>query len=323
MTDESDGDEGPLAPGEAFALLGHEIRASIVEVLATADRTERPLAFSTLRERVGTVDSAKFNYHLGELVGHFLERTDEGYDLRRAGERVAEAVLSGAVTDDPVLERTRIDQSCLYCGAPVTVDYRQEQVAVYCTECDGTYGASERTSGDDQPTEQGFLGYLSLPPVGIADRTAEEVHWAAVTWQLSEQLLAASGTCPRCSAALDEWLALCEDHAPADGRCQNCNERYAAKHSASCTNCVFARRGVFGVALLDHTALQSFLTDHGINLIAPASDRFLSVVMDYEETVSSVDPFEASFTFTVDGDALTLTVDDDLTVVDVARSDAR
>jgi len=45
--------------------------------------------------------------------------------------------------------------------------------------------------------------------------------------------------------------------------------------------------------------------------------------MDYEETVVSREPFEARFTFTVDGDAITLTVGDDLSVVDVSEGRAR
>jgi hypothetical protein len=39
-----------------------------------------------------------------------------------------------------------------------------------------------------------------------------------------------------------------------------------------------------------------------------------------EEDVISVDPFEARFTFTIDGDAITLTVDEDLTVTAVHRT---
>jgi hypothetical protein len=323
MGSESSEDDGEsLSPGDAFAAVGHEVRAGIIEALATTDRADRPVAFSVLRERVGTADSAKFNYHLGKLVGHFVERTDDGYDLRRAGERVAEAILSGAVTTDPVLERTEIENACQYCGAPIEVDYRQERLAAYCTECAGTYGESNRSAGADGSSDDGFLGYLDLPSAGIADRSATAVHRAAFTWQLSELLLVADGTCPRCSAPLDEWLTLCEDHDDADGGCTHCNRRYAAQHSASCTTCVYSRRAMFGLALQADTDLQAFLTAHGVNLVSPAFERYASVVMDYEESVRSTDPFEAAFTFTADGDAITLTVDDEFDVVDVSHHDA-
>ena len=321
MSSESnEADRSPLPPDDAFAAIAHETRVEILEALATADRAERPLAFSVLRDRVGTVDSSKFNYHLDELVGHFVERTDDGYDLYRAGGRVAEAILSGAVTEDPFVERTRIDRTCHYCGAPIEMSYRQERVETYCTECAGTYGKSNtQEEAEDIPYEYGFLGNLHLPPAGIQGRTPTEIHEAADTWSLSEHLLAASGTCPRCSATLDEWIDVCEDHQPADDGCDDCNKRYAVLHSASCTNCVFDRRVTFGATLLNNTELQAFLTAHGVNLVSPAYERYASVVMDYEESVLGTDPFEAQFTFTAESDAITLTVDDEFDVVDVSK----
>ncbi len=63
------------------------------------------------------------------VLGHEL-RIEIVKRLGRAGERIVEAVLSGAVTDDPVLSRTEIDQSCPYCGAPVEVEYGQEQLTL-------------------------------------------------------------------------------------------------------------------------------------------------------------------------------------------------
>jgi hypothetical protein len=35
-------------------------------------------------------------------VGHYVEKTDEGYERRRPGERVVEALPSGAVIETPV-----------------------------------------------------------------------------------------------------------------------------------------------------------------------------------------------------------------------------
>ncbi|MFB6071489.1 MAG: hypothetical protein ABEJ88_00815 [Halobacterium sp.] len=314
----TDEDDPPLAPDDAFAAIGHEIRVQIVEALARTDRADRPLAFSELRDRVGTADSAKFNYHLDRLVGHFLERTDDGYDLRRAGERVAEAILSGAVTDDPVLERTEVDSACHYCGAPIEVSYREERIAAYCTECPGTYGerSADGESADDGEAD-GFLGYLYLPPVSLADRTPTEAHRAAIAWQVTEQLLAADGTCPRCSAPMDEWVTVCEDHDATDGSCGACNRRYAAHHSSECTNCVYSHRVAFGLSLVSHVDLQAFLTTHGVNVASPDAERFFGAMLDYEEEIREAEPFAARFTFELDGDRLSLTVDDDFDVVDV------
>jgi len=313
-----------LSPGEAFAAIGHETRVQILEALATAHRSERPLSFSALRERVGSVDSSRFNYHLDQLVGHFLERSEDGYGLSSAGQRMAEAIQSGAVTEAPRLERVQLEECCHYCGAPIEVSYRHERLELYCTECSGTYGTSntQEAGEGDIPAEYGFLGLLNLPPAGLQDREPSGVLRSALSWHVTEALLSADGTCPRCSARLDGRLTLCEDHDRSGGTCEYCENRYAAQHSAHCTNCVYSRRVFFGASLLSNTTLQAFLTEHGRNLVAPDFQRYASVMMDYEERILGTGPFEAAFTFTADGDSITFSVDDDLSVVDVAREDA-
>jgi DNA-binding transcriptional ArsR family regulator len=95
-------DSETLSPDAAFATLGSETRFAVLRALAEADDA---VSFSALRDRVGMADSGQFNYHLDRLVGHFVERADDGYRLAPAGERVAEAVLSGAVTERPRLPR--------------------------------------------------------------------------------------------------------------------------------------------------------------------------------------------------------------------------
>lgn len=309
-----------VTPDEAFSLLGHETRVRILEVLATTPRPERPVAFSVLRERVGDIDSAHFNYHLGELTGHFLERTDDGYDFRRPGRRVAQAILSGAVTGNPLSDLQPVDQRCPHCGGAVEVMFHRGRVALYCTECSGTYGSSNyQVANDDVPDEYGFLGLHDLPPSGLAERTPTEAVAAAHRWSLSDTLSMASDLCPRCGGTFDDHVDVCEAHDGGDGVCERCGYRHAVIYTASCTNCTFDSRLPFGVTLLAETELQAFVTDHGINLASADYGTFTDVFKSYAETVVSADPLEATFTFAIDGDECALTVDDDLDVVDVSR----
>lgn len=68
------------------------------------------------------------------------------------------------------------------------------------------------------------------------------------------------------------------------------------------------------------TELLAFLTAHGLNPVAPTQlSQVWHVLEDYDEVVHSTEPFEAQFTFTIDGEALTLTVNDALSVVDVMK----
>jgi len=336
MTD----DARTLSPDDAFEVLGNETRVAILDALGGA---AEPVSFSALRDRVGTADSGRFNYHLDRLTGHFVRKREGGYELRRAGERVVEAVLSGAVTDAPVLERTEIDHPCHFCGAPVAVRFREERVEVFCTECPGTYartsgpdadGETAPASGEDAGRDEsrgataGYLGYHPLPPAGVAGRDPAAVFRAAWTWGHLELFAAAAGVCPRCSAALDRRRRFCESHDAArheraeEALCDACGRRHAVAVDLDCSNCIYAESGAAVVGLADSPPLLAFLLDHGLNPLAPTDETLpaLSAAYnDFAESVRSTDPFEAEFTFAVDGDELALTVDDDLRVVDAER----
>jgi hypothetical protein len=303
-------------PDEAFAVLGDETRLRILTELGEADGG---LSFSALYDRVDVSDTGQFNYHLQRLVGRFVEKTGDGYALRRAGRRIVEAILAGAVSDAPTVERTRVDESCEYCGAPVEVTWRAGSVETYCTDCRGKYGRSYCDDGGGRPAPSGYLGRLPLPPAGVRDRTPTEMLRAAWTWGNLEILAAASGICPRCSAPVDHEVRVCEDHDD-EGLCDACESRYAARVVVECTNCIFEVGGALVLGILDDTALLAFLTEHGLDPISPASVRRVNRVHeDYAEEIRSTEPFEARLTFEADGDELTLTIDGSLRVVDVER----
>lgn len=302
---ESDTDEtATLSPDEAFALLGNETRLAILRTLAAAGE---PLSFTELRNRVGIRQGGQFNYHLDKVVGHFVDKREDGYVLRQTGKRVVEAVLSGTLTEHPVVGPTVVEGwSCPYCGAPCEVRYREEHVERRCTSCTGLYGQR-----DDDEGWPGDLGALQLPPAGIAGRDARAVLESAFTWSYAEWLVAAKGVCPRCSAHVDHTLLVCEAHAEG-GVCGACGRRKAVGFRADCTNCNTTLGSVLSMHLAASPELLAFLTTHGVDPLAESWDWG----WDYEEDVVSTEPFEGRFTFTVDGDEVTLTVDENLDVVE-------
>lgn len=315
--DTGPGEPGWLSPDEAFAVLGNETRLTILQVLGDADA---PLAFSDLYDRVEYDSTANFNYHLEKLQGHFVRRTEEGYDLRQAGQRVVEAVLSGAVTDAPEMKSTQVDMGCPLCGAPTAVSYQQERLDMYCTRCSGLFGRVDTIAELSAPPEYGHLGYMTLPPAGIQGRTATETLEAAWAWSQFKFIARGNGMCPRCSAPVERSVTVCENHDDSDGACDRCGRNSAVYLHVRCTNCINDMQGIITGILLGNTDLQAFLTAHGINLVAPDSiDYAFKTIGDFEEEVVTTDPFEARFTFTVDDDAITLTIGEDLSVVDVTR----
>jgi DNA-binding transcriptional ArsR family regulator len=316
MPDDPPETETRPSPDDAFALLGNDTRVAILRILGEADE---PLTFSELHDRVEMRDSGQFNYHLEKLVGHFVKKAEDGYTLRRTGRRVVEAVLSGAVTETPSLSRTPVDETCNRCGAPVEISWTSGSVRMYCTECAGTYGRA-RGERPAMPAERGYLGRLPLPPAGVRNRTPDEVLRAAWTWGNLEIYAMASGICPRCSATVETETYVCDDHDASDGLCPACESVYAVHVGMGCTNCIFKSGGAAAIALLTETALLTFQTEHDLNPIAPDSIRVLNDVHSgYDEEILQRDPLRVRFTFHVDDDCLSLTVDENLDVVDVAR----
>lgn len=308
-----------LSPDDAFAVLGNETRMDILQKLAEA---EDPLQFSELRERVGVSDSGQFNYHLDKLVGHFIEHTEDGYGLRRAGERIIEAIVSGAVTETPVIDPTPIDWPCSQCGAPVKVSYQQEWMALSCTECEGLYGGS-LAADERAPREQledGYLGGASLPPAAIKNRSASEVFRTAISWDFLERIARSKGICPRCSAAIEMSLTVCEDHDHGDGICDACGSRYAVKFESACPNCPNTGEGLLPTALHGTTEILDFVTSHGFDPVTPTEDQWMAMTEAWEVEVLSLDPVEVRITYTLEGHVLSLTVDEELNVIDVMET---
>ncbi|WP_276253064.1 winged helix-turn-helix domain-containing protein [Halomontanus rarus] len=305
-----------LSPDEAFALVADETR---LEILRTLSGTDELLAFSELFERSEYDDSSNFSYHLDKLEGHFISRTNEGYALRQAGRRVVEAVISGTMTEDPMVDRAPTDRPCPFCSAPIEVTYEQERVKMYCTECPGVGRQDEPREEFD--TEVSTLGHISLPPAGVQGRTPTEMLNAAHVWSNLDLLGDSAGVCSRCSGTVERSVTVCEDHDDSEGVCDHCGRRYAVLFEVECATCPNSKTGIPIVCLLAETELLSFVTDHGGNPLMPETyDIGPGALANYEENVLSLDPFIAEITFTIEDEALTVTIDENVSVVDVERN---
>lgn len=210
-----------VSPEEAFAVLGDEARFEILQALGNADG---PVAYSDLFERLEYDDRSNFSYHLDKLTDHFIDKIDGEYTLRRPGERVLEAVHSGAVTTDPLRERTQTDRPCPFCSASIEVGYEQERVTMHCPECPGLFGRRDSEKGPF--TETGNLGFRPLPPAAAAGRTAAEMHDASKTWTALTVHAMGRGVCPRCSGTVEDSVAVCESHDVSEGTCDQCGRRF-------------------------------------------------------------------------------------------------
>ncbi len=313
MDTDRESEEPPtLSPDEAFAVLGDETRLQILQVLGEAGE---PLSFSELYECTDYDRTPNFNYHLMKLEGHFVKKNDDGYQLRQAGRRVVVAVLAGAVTEPPVLERTPAETPCFLCGGSMAVNFREETVGLYCADCEGTRSKSGSTAEESADSETRLVGNLRLPSAGIQGRTPSELVHAAEVWSVAEGQALARGVCPQCSAPVEQSVRVCEGHDAEAGHCDDCGRAFGVRIYRRCTNCILEGASPFVSHLLANTDVMSFLIEHGIDPIAPEAVHLSS----FDETILSTDPFEARFAFSLDGDTLTVNVDDDLSVAEVTR----
>jgi hypothetical protein len=92
------GSDGALPPAETLQLVTDETRRAIVTTLWDADE---PLRFSTLRNRSGIAESARFNYHLQRLLRRCVRDSGEGYELTAQGERFIAAMRTVPRLDGP------------------------------------------------------------------------------------------------------------------------------------------------------------------------------------------------------------------------------
>lgn len=306
-----EGENTLMPPDEAFAVLGNDTRIRILQAIGEA--TE-PLSFSELYDRIDYDPSTNFNYHLQKLEGHFVSKTEDGYELGQVGNRIAQAVLSGSVTEAPLLERTEVDHRCEYCGAETEISYTKGVLGLYCRECPGN-------TTDDVPKEyRGYLRGQSFPPAGLQGRTATEVHRTAFVWGNLQRLSLASKICPVCSAPLETEMEVCDNHDPEGNLCETCGRRRLVSVTSRCTNCIIEGGGPLRTFLLTNTEVLAFLTTHGLNPLAPSTEPW-AVLETRDEEILSREPFEVRVTFAIDDDTITVTVDDDLSVVDTTRGE--
>jgi ribosomal protein S27E len=275
---------------DAFATLGHPLRLAIVTTLQERS-ANAPLAFSELYDTVDADGSAKFNYHLGELRGGFVAKTDDGYVLTAAGERLARAVLAGRFTDAPELDAFDLEGACRACGERALVGaYADEHVHVECGAC----GHAVLSVG--------------VPPSLVRGRDPEAFAAAFDQWSRSQVERATRGLCPDCGGAVE----------PSVQTETGASTRFDVLARFRCTVC--SRRVVTSVGAVAATdpVVERFHHDRG----DPLADRPYWTLAQYTSDdavdVERTDPFRARVAFACDGDACYATVNADLAVVDTA-----
>lgn len=278
-----------LQPAEAFAVIGNETRLEILEALWEAP--DRPVSFSDLRRRVGTRDSAQFNYHLQKLTGQFVKKTDAGYDFRGAGRAVIQAVLSGSLNQDPEFGPIEVEGECIECDATLVARYEDETLLVECADCGRPHASGE------------------FPPGGLEDRTKPEVMDAFNQRVRHLLCLIADGVCPACNGRTEMTITRTGEYVDYDvhmeHECQRCGQRTPTSVT---------------ISLLDDAEVVSFYRDHGIDLNAVPFWTLEWCVSDDHTDVLDDDPWRFRVHIELDDERLDVRLDEELAVLEAERT---
>ncbi|MDY6764967.1 MAG: helix-turn-helix domain-containing protein [Halobacteria archaeon] len=313
MDSDDEQEDMGFSPDEAFGLLANEARMEILRLLWEEHKpyVESTLTFSELFDHVDYDDTGNFSYHLEKLVGTFVRRTDEGYELREAARRVLRSVHAGTVTEKPRFNAD-LGKSCPNCDGPIEARYVEDRLYILCSECDGVLPHEE--------LPRGVIFAAKVPPAILDGRSPKEVLQAAITWNTSQYGAVTRGVCPECTGQLTRSLDICEDH-PVESVpvCEACGSRFAVWIRHTCENCGYSRYFGLWPYAWKHPGVNAFYLSHDLDVNGLTWDEAVALIdsIEYEE-ILSVDPLRARQVISVDDDELEVTFNDDLDVVDIS-----
>lgn len=307
---------GELSPETALSLLGNEVRASILWTLSEARDGEGPppvLSFSALRERAAVdVDSSRFNYHLQELVGTFVERVEpeedtdaqlvsemawlsgEGFRLRPEGTTLIRTVRAWSVAGSATLDPFELDAPCHYCGTALVAEYDNAIFAIRCPDCE-------------------YLYDYNLTPPGILDDETDRVLERVAEYNRHQRLSFARGSCPLCGHGVDiEFQDPSETGYPR-------SDRRKALVRRGCRHCGHKDNLTLGEVLLRDSGLIAFCHEQGRDVTTTPIWELEFAATDRHTTVRSRDPWRLTLSVPGEDETLELDVDETLSVVDRRR----
>ncbi len=301
-------------PQDVFSLLANDTRVEILEALWEAGE---PTPFSELNEALEIGDSGRFNYHLDKLVGRFVRKTSDGYELTQAGRKINGAIEAGAYTLEASIEPIELERNCPSCGGTRTLGYEDEVVDIECESCELTFQfvvppgvfagydaeaiprvASQYLYASVQKIQSGFCWFCDgpmRPTVVTMEAPGETVE------AVSDESSSSPGTEPSDRDSADSRDGEPPEIPIVNYRCERCG------HNAT--------TGLW-LLTLEHPSVAGFFYDHGIDVRHRHFWDF--PVLDPDRLdLRSRDPIRASVTYTAGEDSLTLVVDGDAEVVEV------
>lgn len=299
-----------VASTEALTLIGNDVRAEILNALSDArgGKGNPPaLSFSELRSRVSAdVDSSRFNYHLQQLVGEFVERRGDGhsqlvetvveregsgYALRPEGTMLTRTIRAATSAEDASLPPTELDLDCFFCGESVEAMYENALFKIQCPGCS-------------------YLYEYDFTPPGVLHGGEGNIVSQASEYNRSVRLAFAREVCHLCGNSVDTtFIEPSETGYP-------CPDKRAVCINRSCDHCNHRNYLRLGEALLGNASLIAFCHERGLDVTTTPIWKLEFAATDRHVTVRSTNPWEVALRVPLDGDVLELVVNEELTAVE-------
>jgi hypothetical protein len=288
----SEGRGQSVDPAEAFSLVASETRFVILQALwdLTTGTGGPSVSFADLREASEIRDSGQFNYHLDQLTPQFVQKVDGEYQLTAAGRRVVGAAFSGGLTDMETTIDPRPVRDCPECGGTIALQYGHGQMHVECRDCDN------------------HEADIQAPPALVATADTDELETLLGKHLLTEIQRLNRGFCLYCGGPLEA-----EFQRDDEGRL-----REEWNVSFSCEVCGHVSYSLVSGVVLDHPAVVSLLHEAGIDLRETPLWE-LDPLLDATERVVAEDPLRVETTIETGDTALTLQLDESLSVIEYER----
>lgn len=286
------------APEDAFALVGHEIRAEIIQVLSPGI----DLSLSEVRARLDAdVQPSQLHYHLEQLVGHFVRKTDEGYILNGVGNRLRWTLSAGSLNRQGEQMAVAANFNCYDCQTPAEAIFifDNSRVRLVCPDCEYQY----------------MVDYYDMPLDVFEDEAAAFAHFRR--YMVLRNFFWAQSICPNCANPLSPTLLEHPESTVLDHQ-----ERLKVIINQPCDRCGAGWWQSVGMGLLTDPGLRSFCAEHGVDVLSTPHWEFEFAITDNHLTIRSTDPWEVALAVTFDGDTLELVIDGDLNVIERNRLDA-
>lgn len=288
---------------DIFRLLANDTRVDILRAVAVAQYEleqvgsgAAELAFSEIYDHVEVENTSKLSYHLGELTGTYLRKSDDGYSLSHAGERIVRFILSGNYEQPDSFGPEPVDGVCVFCGKEtLEAGLSHQFFRIDCTAC------GQQVTG--QP----------ITPAQVETRDNDTLVRSAKLRSVEDSRQIRRKMCPECRAHLSADVVEVPGNALPDA------DSFLV--TSTCEECLREYNSPLTYSVVHHPASIAFHWDRGVDVTSRGVWEFNEYLYEGRWTSEQVasDPDEYKVVLRHGNDAVRLHLDSTATVVRTER----